>query len=93
MTAPTSALARPKPASTAVDSPNRPSHSTVDTARAGPIPNEASCSRYSSHRSDVIRCASEAMMGNTKTIWAMIIAVGVNNSPNTPNGPERDSSR
>ena len=33
------------------------------------------------------------MMGVTITIWARIIAVGVNNNPNTLKGPERERSR
>ncbi len=32
-------------------------------------------------------------MGTISTVCATIIAAGVNSSPSTPNGPERDSSR
>ena len=45
--APTSALARPKPASTAVVSANRPSHKSVGIARMPDSPTDIRCSRYS----------------------------------------------
>ena len=32
-------------------------------------------------------------IGAIRTVWAAIIASGVNRSPSTPNGPLRDSSR
>ncbi len=32
-------------------------------------------------------------MGRTSTVWARIIAFGVNSQPSEPSGPERDSSR
>src|SRR5688572_4396852 len=51
ITAPTSALARPKPASTAVRSEKRTSHSTVSAALAPSTPSERNCSSYSSHAS------------------------------------------
>ena len=33
----------------------------------------------------------DATMGRTSNVWAIIIAVGVNSNPKTPNGPDRDS--
>ncbi len=36
---------------------------------------------------------SAAMIGATSTVCAMTIARGVNRRPNSPSGPERDSSR
>ncbi len=33
------------------------------------------------------------MIGRTRTVWVMIIACGVNSSPNSPNGPDLDNSR
>src|SRR5688500_17704802 len=44
ITAPTSALARPRPASTAVSSEKRISQSTVSAARSPSTPSERSCS-------------------------------------------------
>ena len=36
---------------------------------------------------------SAAMIGVTSTVCAMIMAPAVNNRPNAPSGPERDSAR
>ena len=33
------------------------------------------------------------MIGMTRTVWAMIIAVGVNNNSNDPTGPRREKRR
>jgi hypothetical protein len=33
------------------------------------------------------------MIGSTRMVCVMIIACGVNSSPNPPSGPDRDSNR
>ena len=53
ITAPTSAMARPKPARQAVSRLKRPSQSSVGTARSGPTPSARSCSSYSWRRSSI----------------------------------------
>src|SRR5882724_8270930 len=93
ITAPTSAEARPKPASTAVTRLKRPSHSSVQMAPPGVAPSDRSCSLYSTHRSSTTWRASAATIGAISTVWATIIASGVNSRPSTPNGPLRDSSK
>ena len=93
ITAPTSAAARPKPASRAVTRLKRASRISVTTRRSGPTFMAASSSRYSIHRSSMVCRASAAMIGVTRTACATIIACGVNRSPNEPSGPERDSRR
>ena len=93
MTAPTSAIARPNPASNTVASEKRVSHSSVNTARMVRAPSEISCSRYSPHASATICRDSAAMIGVMRMVCAMIIAVGVNRIPSAPNGPARDSSK
>src|SRR5690606_36575478 len=50
MTAPTSALARPKPARIAVKRVKRPSHSKVGMARAGAEPSESNWATYTPQR-------------------------------------------
>ena len=93
MTAPTSAAARPKPASSVVTRLKRASHSSVATRPSGPTFMAASSSRYSIQRSSMVWRASAAMIGVTRIACAMIIAFGVNRMPQEPSGPERDSSR
>jgi hypothetical protein len=92
-TAPTSALARPKPASTPVSRLTRPSHRSVGTARRRLAPSDRSCSRYSAQRSSTTERVNEMTMGRISRVWAMIIAVGVNSSASDPSGPDRDSIR
>src|SRR6185312_3558046 len=53
MMAPTSAAARPKPASTTVTRLKRPSHNSVPTLFTGPDPSERNCSLYSAQRSSI----------------------------------------
>ncbi len=93
MTAPTSAAARPKPASSAVTRLKRASQISVATRPSGPTFIAASSSRYSIHRSSMVWRVSAAMIGATRMVWAMIIACGVNRRPHDPSGPERDSRR
>jgi hypothetical protein len=93
ITAPTSAAARPKPASSTVSSSSRPSQSSVGTARQAPTPKERSCSAYSSHSASSTCRVRAARIGVTSTACAMIIAPGVNSRPRLPSGPERESSR
>ena len=94
ITAPTSAAARPKPASTTVSSEKRVSQSSVQTkSRAARAPSERSCSSYSRHASSITWRASAATIGVISTVCAMTIAVGVNSRPSAPSGPARDSSR
>lgn len=92
-TAPTSAEARPKPASTPVSRLTRPSQSSVGTARIRPAPSERSCSPYSDQRSSTTERVSDTTMGRIRIVCANIIAAGVNRSPSGPSGPERESRR
>src|SRR5215207_1058932 len=93
ITAPTSAAARPKPASSAVTRLKRASHNSAATRRTGPTPSAVNSSRYSAHRSSMIWRAKAAMIGNTRMACATTMACGVNSSPSEPSGPERDSRR
>ena len=93
ITAPTSAMARPNPASTAVVSVNRISHSRARMHCMRLALRETSCSRYSPQASSITCRASAAMMGKINSACATIIAAGVNRMPSAPNGPARDSSR
>ncbi len=93
MTAPTSAMARPKPAIIAVSNRKRPSQSRVATLCIGVQPSERRCSSYSSCRSAIVCRDSAAMIGRTMMLWAMIMAAGVNRRPIGPSGPARDNSR
>ena len=93
ITAPTSAAARPKPASTIVTSEKRRSQSSVTAAPNRFSPSERSCSRYSSQASSTTCRESAATIGVIRIVCAITIAVGVNSSPNAPSGPARDSSR
>src|SRR6516165_7531706 len=92
-TAPTSAAARPKPASSAVTRLKRASKISVATRPAGPRRIAVSSSRYSAHKSSIVWRVSAATMGATRIICATTMACGVNNSPHDPRGPERDSAR
>src|SRR6185312_1532235 len=91
--APTSAAARPNPASNAVTRENRASQISVATRRAGPTCIAASSSRYSAHKSSTVCRVKAAMIGATKTVCATIMACGVNRIPHEPSGPERDNVR
>ena len=71
MTAPTSALARPKPASSAVSRLKRPSHSSVGMARQAEEPSERRWSSYSAHRSSTTWRVSETTIGVTSTACAI----------------------
>src|SRR5262244_525983 len=62
-TAPTSAAARPKPASSAVTRLKRPSQIKVAIRVSGPTSMAASSSRYSVHKSSMLWRASAAMIG------------------------------
>ena len=93
MTAPTSALARPKPASSTVSSAKRPSQSSVGTARQGPAPKERNCSAYSSQSCSIAWRDSAARIGVISRVWAITMAPGVNSSPSPPSGPLRDTAR
>src|SRR6516164_2102240 len=93
MTAPTSAAARPKPASSAVTRLKRPSQINVAMRPSGPTFMAASSSWYSLAKSSMVCRASAAMIGAISTVCATIIACGVNRRPQDPSGPERDSRR
>ena len=93
ITAPTSELARPNPASIAVRSEYRMSHSSVIAAGIPLTPSERSWSWYSIHASSTACLASAAMIGRMSRVCAMTIAGGVNSSPYWPSGPARDSNR
>src|SRR5712671_3856010 len=93
ITVPTSAAARPKPASMVVVRLKRASHNSVMTRPSGPIRMAVSSSRYSAHRSSIVCRVSAARIGVTRSAWAITMAFGVNSSPSAPSGPERDSSR
>src|SRR5262249_52828432 len=62
-TAPTSAAARPKPASSAVTRLKRPSQINVVMRRSGPTSIAANSSRYSLHKSSTVCRVSAAMIG------------------------------
>src|SRR6516165_2211384 len=93
ITAPTSAAARPKPASSAVTRLKRPSQIRVAMRPSGPTFIAASSSWYSLAKSSMVCRVSAAMMGAMSTVWATIIACGVNRRPHDPSGPERESRR
>ena len=93
ITAPTSAAARPNPASTIVTSEKRRSQSSVIAAPNLLSPSDRSWSRYSSHASSTTWRESAATIGVIRIVWATTIAVGVNSSPSAPSGPARDRSR
>jgi hypothetical protein len=92
-TAPTSALARPKPARTPVRRLTRPSQRRVGTARSRLVPRLSSCSRYSAQMSSTTERVSETTIGRIRIVCATIIAVGVKRSARGPSGPDRDSMR
>src|SRR5260221_2933349 len=93
MTAPTSAAARPKPASSVVTRLKRASQTSVATRPTAPPFVTASSPRYTPHTSPCVCRVSAAMIGATSTVCAMIIARGVKRSSQAPSGPERDSAR
>src|SRR6476620_1629622 len=93
MMAPTSAAARPKPASSATTRLKRPSQINVTTRASGPTFMAFNSSRYSVHKSSMVCRVSAAMIGATRMVWATIMAEGVNSRPSEPSGPDRDSSR
>src|SRR5215472_14456477 len=92
-TAPTSAAARPKPASSAVTRLKRPSQIRVVMRPNGPTSIASSSSRYSVHKSSTVCRVSAAMIGAISTVCATIIACGVNRRPQDPSGPARDRRR
>src|SRR5215468_4904457 len=67
-TAPTSAAARPKPASSAVTRLKRPSQISVAMRPSGPTSIAASSSRYSLHKSSTVCRVSAAMIGAISTV-------------------------
>ena len=93
MTAPTSAAARPKPASRIVTNEKRASHNRACTRCGGATCMAVNSSRYSLHKSSITCRVSAAMIGVIKTAWAMIMAFGVKRRPRKPSGPERDSAK
>ncbi len=93
MTAPTSAAARPKPASSAVSRLKRASHNRVAMRPAGPTSIAVNSSRYSPQRSSTVWRVSAAMIGTISMVCAITMADGVNRMPNSPSGPDRDSNR
>src|SRR5262245_4724241 len=92
-TAPTSAAARPKPASSAVTRLKRPSQIRVAMRLNGPTSIASSSSRYSVHKSSTVCRVSAATIGVISTVCATIIACGVNRRPHDPSGPARERSR
>ena len=93
-TAPTSALARPKPASMPVMRLKRPSQSSVGTARSRDEPSERSCSAYSAQRSSMTLRVSDSTIGRISTNCASTIAGGREEQPERAEAArERDSSR
>ena len=87
ITAPTSAAARPKPASTTVSSEKRMSHRSVSAAVHLRAPSERSCSRYSRQASSTICRESAAMIGRIRIVCAITIAVGVKRMPSCAERP------
>lgn len=93
ITAPTSAAARPKPASSAVSRLKRASNNSVVMRPSEPTSIAYNSSRYSSQRSSIVWRVRAAIIGRIRRACAMIIAAGVNKIPRSPSGPERDSRR
>jgi tungstate transport system permease protein len=77
MTAPTSATARPKPASATVRRLWRASQSSAAMRPPARTPSDSNCSAYSRCRSSITCRVSAATIGATRMVWAMIIAAGV----------------
>ena len=93
ITAPTSAMARPKPVSSAVITPRRSCTSSKAAVAAEPAPRDRSWSPPSAKADSTRRRANAAISGTTRMLWAMTMAVGVKRMPQDPSGPERDNSR
>ena len=88
ITAPTSALARPRPASTAVRSEKRMSQSTVSAAARTPsTPSERSCSSYSRQASSTAWRQSAAMIGRMRIVCAITIALRREEQPELAQRP------
>ena len=92
MMAPTSAAARPNPASSA-----------VTRLKAVPDQRRDAAERAEIHRGQFVAVFEPEILdglprqrgddGATSTVCAMIMARGVNNRPNDPSGPARESAR
>src|SRR5262249_52048306 len=93
ITAPTSAAARPKPASAMVTSEKRASQSSTLTREEGPTAMAVNSSRYSARKSAITCRGNAAMIAEIRTCCALITARGVKRIPNLPSGQERDSSK
>ena len=62
-------------------------------ACARDAPSVRSWSPYSDQSPSTSRCVSATAIGIPSTVWARIMAPGVNRRPKGPSGPERDTSR
>ena len=93
ITAPTSAMARPKAAISTVITAQRPCTSISKAQVTGAAPIERSWSPPSRQASPTNWRVSAATIGSTSMVCAMTMAVGVNRMPHEPSGPLRDSSR
>ena len=93
ITAPTSDMARPMPASSATSSEWRQSWIRVCMLWPRLKPITRNSGAYSRQASSTIGRVSAAISGTTSIIWAITIAPGENSRPRLPKGPERDSAR
>ena len=92
MTAPTSAAARPKPASTTVTSEKRVSQSSVPPRPSASRPASAAARVFVPGVLDHL-ARQRGDDRRHEIVCAITIAVGVNRRPSSPSGPARDSSR
>ena len=93
ITAPTSAMARPKAAISTVSTAQRSCTSISSAQVSGAAPIERNWSPPSRSESPTSWRVSAATIGSTRMVCAMTIALGVKRMPQEPSGPLRDSSR
>jgi len=93
MTAPTSAIALPNPASTATTIAWRASLSTMAAVCSRSAPSDTAVSMTDMSTDFVAVMVRPVRIGRIRHTWAMTIAAGVNSRPNSPRGPALDSTR
>ena len=93
ITAPTSEIALPNPAKITVKIEYLASYKQAIRALFDETTKDIKRSLYSSLISSIIWAVNETIIGIIKIIWATIIAVGVYNIPNQPNGPDREINK
>lgn len=93
ITAPTSAIARPKPANKAVKMAKRASMIKVLSRNQRDASTLCNRGRYTCSNGLTASVVRVRIIGKINTDCAIIMAVGVNNRPYSPKGPARDSNR